>query len=333
MELFTREGRKFYFFLAKTAGYWPHSVKTFRTAFIHKSAGKKKQGGDQPDNNERLEYLGDAVIETVVSDILYHKYPDADEGFLSHIRSNMVCRARLNAVSFALGLDKYVVIASRKDMENSHISGDILEAFVAAIYLDGGMRRAFKFVERAIANPDRIDEALHDSTQTNYKSMLVNLGEQNAVEILFETRRTDTARRIDDEALNFTCEIKIADTTVAHGQGRSKKMAEQRAAEIVCNGIETGEIDLQQLKHKAPEEESAETGEEAAQTEIAARPQPSTPAADIDVQSVIEQSAEPANMATALAERAAHWGREIPADYPSRFKEYAEALEAEQAGD
>lgn len=335
IKLFTREGRKFYFFLAKTAGYWPHDVNVFRTAFVHKSAGKRLDGHDGAYNNERLEYLGDAVIETAVSDILFHKYPDADEGFLSHIRSNMVCRARLNAISFSLGLDKYVVMASRKDMENSHISGDVLEAFVAAIYLDGGMRRAFKFIERAIASQARIDEALHDSVQTNYKSMLVNLGEQNSIEILFDTRRTENARRVDDDAMNFVCEIKVAETPVGQGFGRSKKMAEQRAAESVCKGIESGEIDLLAIKEAAKGEHADcdETVEPSHSTGLKHEPaEPITTRrlatqAGVGLKEILEDfwgSGVP--LAERMTEMAARWdadGQGEMRSYDSRFKEYA----------
>lgn len=317
--------------MAKTAGYWPHSTDVFHTAFVHKSAGKKVIGKDSPYNNERLEYLGDAVIETVVSDILYHKYPDADEGFMSHIRSNMVCRARLNAVSYSLGLDKYVVLASRKDMENSHISGDVLEAFVAAIYLDGGMRRAFKFVERAIANPARIEEALHDTSQTNYKSMLVNLGEQTDVEILFNTRRTENVRKMDDEALNFFCEIKIADIAVGQGLGRSKKQAERRAAETVYKGIESGSIDLAKLKDGTFGTTDAQQNEaDATATESIPDPQANhigDQPAELSIADILDDMPRPE--ATQLAEKAARWddGNDAQAEATalhSHFKEYAE---------
>lgn len=310
--------------MARTAGYWPRNTDLFRTAFIHKSAGKKQEGKDCPYNNERLEYLGDAVIETVVSDILYHKYPDADEGFMSHIRSNMVCRARLNSISFDLGLDKYVVMASRKDMEHSHISGDVLEAFVAAIYLDGGIRRAFKFIERAIANPARIEEALHDSRQTNYKSMLVNLGEQNAVEVIFETRRTDNAQRTDEEAMNFVCDIHMADTVAGQGFGRSKKQAEQRAAEIVYNEIKSGAIDLQDLKSACGKNGTAAecAAENSHEPRSAAKPVVNRKLPEVSVAEILDGLA---NETISFAEKASAWRKGVGQGdtlFPSRFKEY-----------
>lgn len=332
IKLFTREGRKFYFFLAKTAGYWPRNTDLFRTAFIHKSAGKRQEGKDCPYNNERLEYLGDAVIETVVSDILYHKYPDADEGFMSHLRSNMVCRARLNSISFSLGLDRYVVLASRKDMEHSHISGDVLEAFVAAIYLDGGMRRAFKFIEKAIANPARIEEALHESSQTNYKSMLVNLGEQNAVEVIFETRRTDNARRTDEEALNFVCDIRMADTVAGQGFGRSKKQAEQRAAEVVYKSIKSGETDLQRIKAGCDKKEDSAEGavEKDIAQETADEPTIPSQHSEVGVTEILDCLANETTIN--FAEKALAWeedGNQDRSPYPSHFKDYAKMTKEE----
>lgn len=313
--------------MARTTGYWPQNTDLFRTAFIHKSAGKKQEGKDCPYNNERLEYLGDAVIETVVSDILYHKYPDADEGFMSHLRSNMVCRARLNSISFDLGLDKYVVLASRKDMEHSHISGDVLEAFVAAIYLDGGMRRAFKFIKKAIANPARIEEALHESSQTNYKSMLVNLGEQNAVEVIFETRRTDNARRTDEEAMNFVCDIRMADTVAGQGFGRSKKQAEQRAAEVVYKNIKSGEIDLQKIKAGCDGKETS--AEKVMTPETADEPTLPSQQSEVGVAEILDSIA---NEAVNFAEKALAWeedGDQGRTHYPSHFKEYAKVTKEE----
>lgn len=324
IKLFTREGRKFYFFLVRTAGYWPRNTDIFRTAFIHKSAGKKQEGKSCPYNNERLEYLGDAVIETAVSDILYHKYPEANEGFMSHIRSNMVCRTRLNAISFALGLDKYVVMSSRKDMEHSHISGDVLEAFVAAIYLDGGMKKAFKFVERVIANKERIDEALNDSCQTNFKSMLINLGEQNAIEVIFDTRRTENARSTEEEAMNFVCEIHLAAIVAGQGFGRSKKQAEQRAAEAVYDSIKNGEIDLLQLNKKEPATDEQVDGHT---TPRVTSPhflvhQPSK----AEIKEILDRATD---KVANFAEKAALWNDADENElkkYASHFKEYVESI-------
>ena len=319
IKLFSREGRKFYFFLARTTGYWPKSTAPFRTAFTHKSAADKHAPQGQDADNERLEYLGDAIIEAVVSDVLYHRFPEGDEGFLSHTRSNMVCRARLNKISFELGLDKYITMASRKDLAISHISGDVLEAFVAAIYLDGGMKRASSFIKRVIANPSRIDEALHDSTQANYKSMLVNLGEQHGVEVIFDTRKATERRMSEDgEEINFTSEVLLANTLAGQGFGRSKKMAEQHAAEIVCKSLEDGTMSLDELKlkaegHKAVEKDAPADITAPDDVETGSRNQPQeTEDARREELTRLEDilgGNEP-KLATRMAELASHWQQE-----------------------
>ncbi len=262
IKLFSREGRKFYFFLHRTAGYWPRSTAVFRRAFVHKSvAASLKPGGVKPDN-ERLEFLGDAILEAVVTDILFHRFPGADEGFLSKLRSNMVCRARLNAISFDLGLDRYIVVSSRKDLAVSHIPGDALEAFVASIYLDGGLGRVRRFALRHIASERRIEEARRDLGQDNFKSRLVNLGDQSGVEVFFETHRLSGVD-VSCSAVNFVSEVKVADVVIGRGEGRTKKQAEQMAAERVLGGIEHGDIELasrpSSTDHDCPDEASGET--------------------------------------------------------------------------
>lgn len=235
------------------AGYMPGSTRIFQQAFVHKSVAPLRSQGLRRENNERLEYLGDAILEAVVSDILYHRFPEAQEGYLSKLRSNMVCRARLNAISMELGLDKHIVMTSRKDLAISHIPGDALEAFVAAIYLDGGMRRVRKFTLRHIANNRRIAEAQGEMRQDNFKSQLVNLGEQSGIEVFFETHR---ASSIDDpyNEANFVSEVKLADVVVGRGTGRSKKAAEQMAAQSVLEGIHLGDIDIAKCAQQQDEE-------------------------------------------------------------------------------
>ena len=252
IKLFSRKGRKFYFFLCHTAGYLPTSVSLFRTAFVHKSIGSKRRGAGTSGDNERLEYLGDAVLEAVVSDILYHRFPDHDEGYLSKLRSNMVCRARLNAIAFEIGLDEHITLSSRKDLAVSHIPGDALEAFIAAIYLDGGIRRVRKFVQRHITNDRRTAEAQGEMWQDNHKSRLVNMGEQAGVEVFFETHR-QSGKVFQDAEENFVSQIKVADVVIGQAKGRSKKQAEQRAACAVLNGISGGQIDILEFARRSGE--------------------------------------------------------------------------------
>ncbi len=325
IKLFSREGRKFYFFIANTAGYLPYSTKVFHSAFTHRSMTTRGGGKGTDANNERLEFLGDAIIEAVVSDVLYHQYPEGDEGFLSHLRSNMVCRARLNTISFELNLDRFLKITSRKDLTTSHIAGDVLEAFVAAIYLDGGMGRAARFVKKTIASQARIEEALNDATHTNYKSMLVNLGEQNGLEVLFDTRRaSEHATDEDGEAVNFVSEVLLADTIAGHGAGRSKKMAEQQAAEEACKRIDSGEISIDEIKSRMEaivaekESDAGDTVAESAAQEVSASQAPDTrPTLNMAEEEKerlggieVAAAGNAASAATLMAEKASPWVRE-----------------------
>lgn len=299
IKLFSRKGRKFYFFLCRTAGYMPTSVSLFRTAFVHKSIGYKRRGAGTSEDNERLEYLGDAVLEAVVSDILYHRFPDRDEGYLSKLRSNMVCRARLNAIAFEIGLDEHITLSSRKDLAVSHIPGDALEAFVAAIYLDGGMRRVRKFVQRHITNDRRTAEAQGEMWQDNYKSRLVNMGEQVGVEVFFETHR-QSGKVFQDAEDNFVSQIKVADVVIGRAKGRSKKQAEQKAACAVLNGISGGQIDILECVRRS-EDRSAENQAEASEVESAVESSDADLASD-EVVSLVADCAQDADVVCAEGE-------------------------------
>ena len=240
------------------------------TAMVEAQARRQGKCVCDPDN-ERLEFLGDAIIEAVVSDVLYHRFPEYAEGSLSKLRSNMVCRTRLNEISFALGMDSYIRVSTPQLITVSHIPGDVLEAFVAAIFLDGGMKRADKFVRRHIANDMRIAQALQDTDETNYKSELISLGEQSCIEIYFDTHRIEPEHGTRGDAENYTTEVRAGQTVIGQAKGRSKKMAEQEAAAMACKAIKDGGLDLRELATRQEEqgqEESAATNDSDVSQEV-----------------------------------------------------------------
>lgn len=245
----------------------PHCTDHYRMAFVHRSMAGSVGGKTTDRNNERLEFLGDAIIEAAVSDILYHLYPDANEGVMSRLRSNMVCRARLNSIAFELGLDKHIKTSSRKDIYVSHIPGDALEAFVAAVYLDGGFGRALKFVKKHIASQRRIDEALSDVQAQNFKTDLVSMGEKAGVEIYFDTHRLTAFK--DDHKPRFAANVMLYGRSIGQGEGSSKKMAEQNAAGMALKAIEAGDVLLAK-----PADEKQAPEEVASHTEVTAEPVP-----------------------------------------------------------
>ena len=151
-------------------GICPDNIELYKLALVHKSASLFLDDGRQI-NNERLEFLGDAVIETVVSDYIFIEYPEADEGFLTKLRSKIVSRQSLNALAVKIGLDKHVIAQSSGTLAQKHIFGDALEAMIGAIYLDKG----YNFVNRLLINElighnINLDELMTE--ETDFKSRL-----------------------------------------------------------------------------------------------------------------------------------------------------------------
>lgn len=224
IKLFFRKERKFYFFVFKASGFLPCDVDLYKEAFVHKSAMTKVDGRSV--YNERLEYLGDAVLDMVVADILYHKYPEADEGFMSRMRAMIVSRELLNQVSMNMGLVEWIKYSGAISITKTHLPGDALEALVAAIYLDKGLSKAVKFIRKRIASDEQIEQVLVD--MVDYKSQVIQWGQKHKAEVEFhvvETGRTKESRT------SFECVVKIYGIKRGEGHGVTKKKAEQMAAE------------------------------------------------------------------------------------------------------
>ena len=128
-------------------GFVPHNIELYKLALVHKSASLVLEDG-RSINNERLEYLGDAVIEAVTSDYIFIEYPDRDEGFMTKLRSKIVSRQSLNGLAVKLGLDAHVISANGAGIAQKHIYGDAFEAMMGAVYLDQG----YDFVNRLLIN-------------------------------------------------------------------------------------------------------------------------------------------------------------------------------------
>ncbi len=206
-------------------GFIPHNIELYKLALIHKSASLVLSDG-RTINNERLEYLGDAVIEAVTSDFLYIEFPDRDEGFLTQLRSKMVSRQSLNDLSHRIGLDALVIAHSSAVLSQKHLYGDAFEAMMGAIYLDQG----YNFVNRLLINNIyynffNLDDLVE--SETDFKSRLIEWSQKNHHRLRFATTTApnDTpANRV------FVSTVVIDGVESAHGTGRSKKEAEQNAA-------------------------------------------------------------------------------------------------------
>ena len=176
-------------------------------------------------NNERLEFLGDAILDSTVAEYLYRKFPDKPEGFLTQTRSKIVNGESLAHLTRSLGLDKFIVSHASHYDTNKNILEDAFEAFIGALYLDQGYRAVRKFVEkRLIAKYIDFDAVL--KTDTNYKSRLLEWAQQKKVEVVFGTNAVDDDLRTP----HFMSEILVDGTKTAEGHGFTKKDAEQNAA-------------------------------------------------------------------------------------------------------
>ena len=210
-------------------GFLPHNIELYKLALIHKSASVVIEG--QRINNERLEFLGDAVIESVTSDYVFIEYPDYDEGMLTQLRSKIVSRQSLNTIAKRIGLDKCVICGTTVNATQKHIFGDAFEAMMGAIYLDQG----YDFVNRLLINDIYARslslESLAES-ETDFKSRLIEWGQKHHHTALFRTSGKNGA---GGGAHNFRSVVMIDGLEVGHGAGESKKEAEQHAAESVSH--------------------------------------------------------------------------------------------------
>lgn len=202
-------------------GFIPNNIELYKLALIHKSASFVLSDGTQI-NNERLEYLGDAVIEAVTSDFLYIEFPDQPEGVLTQLRSKIVSRQSLNGLAVKLGMDKLLVAHSGATISQKHIYGDAFEAMMGAIYLDQG----YNFVNRLLINriyARYLDMESLTEEETDFKSRLIEWCQKNRHTIVFRTRHSSASG-------SFVSTVYIDEMEVGHGAGASKKEAEQNAA-------------------------------------------------------------------------------------------------------
>jgi len=225
IKLFSTPRKEFYAFLKATTGFSPLKLRLYDLAFIHRSASYNDIMG-QPVNNERLEYLGDAVLGTIVADYLYNRFPRRDEGFLTQMRSRIVNRSFLTQLTFKLGLNRFVNSNTNSVNDSSHIYGDVFEALVGAIYLDTGYQGAkHSLIKKVLSVHVNIEELEH--SDNNYKSQLIEWGQKNKRDVEFDTRENSESGH---HHLPFISVIRIDGQIVGTGEGYSKKEAQQNSA-------------------------------------------------------------------------------------------------------
>lgn len=259
--------KEYYRFVDDMFGFIPNNIELYKLALIHKSASQSI--GGHHINNERLEFLGDAVIESVTSDYLYIEFPDKNEGFMTQLRAKIVSRQSLNDIAHKIGLDKYVVYNSGGNFTQKHIYGDAFEAMMGAIYLDQG----YDFVNRLLINNIYYNHLSIDAlteSETDFKSRLIEWCQKNRHTVVFRTRSDAHAPHT---APTFYSTVLIDGIEVGHGVGDSKKVAEQNAACSLSHEISDEEcaefLDKLDRISPAPVAESAKAVEPAVAESIA----------------------------------------------------------------
>ncbi len=220
-------------------GKRPFNLKLYVLAMKHSSVGREMEGveGGFKESNERLEYLGDAVLGAVVAEYLFQKFPFRDEGFLTEIRSRIVNRESLNMLAIKIGLSQLVDFEGKKRGNQSHksIYGDAMEAFIGALYLDMGFHFCRRYIVRNLLMRHYDLSEIVDTTN-NFKSLIIEWAQKNMREVVFEPSKQDGKKHMRQ----FSVTLKVDGEEIAVGKGLNKKKAEQDAARRACEVLQIG---------------------------------------------------------------------------------------------
>lgn len=224
--------KKLHSSLRNILGFYPVNISLYKLAFRHSSAAQQIRKGVK-DSNERLEFLGDSVIGTVIADYLFKKFPYKDEGFLTKLRSKMVSRATHNQIAVKLGLNKFIEANNdRFGTRPTSINGDAYEALIGAIYLDKGFSFAQQFILTRIINV-HIDMDEIETREVDFKSKFIEWAQKERKEFRFETI-VDGMAAADKQ---FELQLSVDGVVMGTAQHISKKRAEQMVAEQACATI------------------------------------------------------------------------------------------------
>lgn len=234
--------KKPYFAFYEILGFFPRNIKLYENALLHKSSSVEDVITGKWLNNERLEFLGDAILDSIVADVVYNAFPNKREGFLTNTRSKIVQRETLNRVAIELGLDKFIIYSIKLNSHNKCIYGNALEALIGAIYLDKGYDVCKKFISEVIIKKH---VNLEDTArkEVNFKSYLIEWGQKNKLEITFDLIET-----FNDDNGNpvFQSQVMLLGQQIGVGIGYSKKESHQNASKMANEKIKKDK-ELQKL--------------------------------------------------------------------------------------
>jgi len=232
-KLYLSPHRKYVKVLKNLLGFVPGNLLLYRLAFRHKSVAQNVKKGVK-NSNERLEFLGDAVLGSVVAEVLFKLYPYEDEGFLTELRSKIVNRQNLNQLARKLGFEQLIEYDARMlgPSRQGSLLGDAFEALVGAVYLDKGYNFTRDFLVNQIIKT-HIDIQMLEQTETNFKSKLIEWCQRHGKDISFDVIENE----VGESLKLFTVQACIEGQMLGLGKEFSKKNAEKLAAEKACEAL------------------------------------------------------------------------------------------------
>jgi len=282
IRLLFRKDRESYSRFYSILGFYPRNISLYEQALLHKSSSIKSEKG-RPLNNERLEFLGDAILDAIVADIVYKKFEGKKEGFLTNTRSKIVQRETLNKLAVEIGLDKLIKYSTRTSSHNSYMSGNAFEALVGAIYMDRGYNVCKYFIEVKIIKRF-IDLDKVAKKEVNFKSKLIEWTQKNKVTASFEL----IEQFLDKESNPiFQSEILIEGLSAGTGIGYSKKESQQNAAKMALKKIQTTPNFLKEIFDEARKKAEAAMAEK----EILAKDDENSGIATLEAETTLETEA------------------------------------------
>ena len=194
IRLLKNKDKEPYLSIYRITGFYPDDIQVYQQAFLHKSSLVEDDNGRHI-NNERLEFLGDAILDAIIADIVYKHFPNKREGYLTNTRSKIVKRETLNHIALELGLDKLVKYTTKVNSHNNYIYGNALEALIGAVYLDQGYERCYDFIHRVfIQRFINIDTIARK--EMNFKSHLIEWSQKNFTSCPVTSLSSRLARRL-----------------------------------------------------------------------------------------------------------------------------------------
>lgn len=230
--LFLKKDKELYYDLKRILGFYPYNIELYKTALLHKSIMHRNNKG-KPVNNERLEFLGDAVLDAVVGDIVYKRFPGKREGFLTNTRSKLVQRETLGKLANEMGITKLVLSSGKSQSHNSYLGGNAFEALVGAMYLDRGYDFCMKFMEKHILGKlINIDKVAYK--EVNFKSKLLEWTQKNRIQLEYvevEQKKDENGSPV------FVYKVKLETIECESGKGYSKKESQQQASKLTLDRL------------------------------------------------------------------------------------------------